>query len=527
MSMGKSNQAVVNSYISYPKSGTTRRVQLGTLAKLLGESISTLRYIVLVPLFLLVWGTEVYGEWLTVFALVAYLSLANIGMQTYVVNRLTQFYSLANLKDYNKALSSALGLYLLIILPLLLLAGILIYTLPFTQWLNIAHTSEKVIRLTAFLLAFFSLVEIPAGLIFGVYRSLGELPRVTMIENISLIFVVVVTAIVLLAGGGFISVALAQFIPLLFFTAFVIRDLRKRHTEIKFSIRDLDLSLGLSFIGPSLFFFLLVLTNAIRAQGPLLVIGATLGSSFVAIFTVHRIVCNLISKLTTTIGQAIWPELTSMEVRRDYSKLRKAHYFLLKITILISLSVAVFLFFTGKDVIRIWTRGKIVFNPALWNLFLVNLVIYSIWKPTTFVQLATNRHKFYSKCFLSSAVTGLFFAIILTKIYGVIGTLLGFMAAEAIICGFLVPHRAFKIIGDDFRIFWSRIVSKAIVIGLLLSVFSLFTARFTENTVLKIPIMLVVILIVALVSCYLFWLDDFEKSGVQSLIKKELKRSFV
>jgi len=251
MSMGKSNQAVVNSYISYPKSGTTRRVQLGTLAKLLGESISTLRYIVLVPLFLLVWGTEVYGEWLTVFALVAYLSLANIGMQTYVVNRLTQFYSLANLKDYNKALSSALGLYLLIILPLLLLAGILIYTLPFTQWLNIAHTSEKVIRLTAFLLAFFSLVEIPAGLIFGVYRSLGELPRVTMIENISLIFVVVVTAIVLLAGGGFISVALAQFIPLLFFTAFVIRDLRKRHTEIKFSIRDLDLSLGLSFIGPS------------------------------------------------------------------------------------------------------------------------------------------------------------------------------------------------------------------------------------------------------------------------------------
>jgi len=257
------------------------------------------------------------------------------------------------------------------------------------------------------------------------------------------------------------------------------------------------------------------------------VIGATLGSSFVAIFTVHRIVCNLISKLTTTIGQAIWPELTSMEVRKDYSKLRKAHYFLAKISILVSISVAIFLFFTGSDIIKIWTRGKIILNHNLWTLFLINMVIYSIWSPTTFVQLATNQHKFYSKCFFSASILGLLLAIILTKTYGLIGTLLGFMIAEAIICGLLVPYKAHRIIRENFIRFWNVIVFKGMAIGILLLVLSFFTARLIEGIILKIPVMIMLILTGALGSGYLFWLDNFEKGIIHGLIRRRPKINFV
>ena len=65
----------------YPQTGTAKRAISGSLVTVLGEGIGAIKHILLVPLFLWAWGKLVYGEWLTIYALVAYLPLIDLGYE--------------------------------------------------------------------------------------------------------------------------------------------------------------------------------------------------------------------------------------------------------------------------------------------------------------------------------------------------------------------------------------------------------------------------------------------------------------
>ena len=52
---------------------------------------------------------------------------------------------------------------------------------------------------------------------------------------------------------------------------------------------------------------------------------------------------------------ALWPELTAAEARQNYQKMQLAFNFLIKLSLFSSFSFAVFLFFAGEYIIRIWT----------------------------------------------------------------------------------------------------------------------------------------------------------------------------
>ena len=70
-----------------------KRLIQGIGANFLGQVINVASRVLLVPLFLTAWGAQVYGEWLILSSVVAYLSLTDLGGQLYIVNRLTQAYA--------------------------------------------------------------------------------------------------------------------------------------------------------------------------------------------------------------------------------------------------------------------------------------------------------------------------------------------------------------------------------------------------------------------------------------------------
>ena len=87
--------------------GVARRIAAGTASGFLGHAINIAAQIVVVPLFLWAWGAEGYGEWLTVFAAVAYVSVLDFGMGMYVVNRLTESCAAGNRAEYRRVLGMA------------------------------------------------------------------------------------------------------------------------------------------------------------------------------------------------------------------------------------------------------------------------------------------------------------------------------------------------------------------------------------------------------------------------------------
>ena len=496
---------------------TIRRVGLGSLAILMGQGINILGQILVVPLFLWAWGAQLYGEWLVLFAVVAYLSLLDFGMQMYVVNRLNQCYSVKQLNDYTRILHSALVLYLSVAVVAGCLIAVAVFFAPIGQWLNFRLMDHSTTAVVALLLAIQLIFAIPQGLITGLYRTFQEFPRGAMLGNFQRASMFGLMAVVLLIGGSVIHVAAIQLIPLVGVIAFVLYDLRKRHPEVKIGLSQSDWRLAITFLGPSLLFFLIQISAALTVQGSIIVVSAFAGPIYVAIFTIHRTLTNLIRQIVGSLNTALWPELTTLEARGDYSRLRVAHRSFVKVSFAACVFAGIWLHFVGRDIIELWTLGRITFDQRLLDIFLLFLVFQAPWLSSSVFPAAFNRHKNLAVCFILSAVLGLGLALALVQPLGIVGVALGLLIADVLICGWFIPLDTCRILGDSVRKFWADTVLRG------MPVIAIAWGAAWSLAQLKIPPILHILAIggsIALVGIglgYFLWLNSQEQRQMLSI----------
>ena len=387
--------------------------------------------------------------------------------------------------------------------------------------LNIETSSVFTIKLAALLLGLQFLIKIPQGLLHGIYQSIGEYPRGIMLSNLQTIFLIILTACILTLRKGFIWMAAIQVIPIFTFVIIVLIDIRKRHPEICFRFNAVSWRYALSFLVPSSFFFLITLSLALEIQGSLLIISSMLGTAYVSIFVVHRTLINIVKQTFGMMKNAIWPEFTAIEARNDYSSLQSAHDSVVKLSLFISSSFAVFLYFTGGTIIRLWTADRIPFNSRLWCLFIISLPISAVWNSSGLVQLATNQHKKYSILQFSAAIVGIILAIGLTKMFNIVGTLSGFVIAEGLVCGYFIPRESLRILKKNACKFWVEVIGKGLVVAFIQGFTGWFVFQNISNIYIQWVLLMVSISISGCLTGYFFWLTAEEKMKVTA-IKKSL-----
>ena len=74
----------------------------------------------------------------------------------------------------------------------------------------------------------------------------------------------------------------------------------------------------MSFIKPSLHFFLIQLSQAFSIQGTVLVVGMVLGPVQVVLFSTMRTIVNLIRSFFEQVSHAAWPEMTRLDAQAGY-----------------------------------------------------------------------------------------------------------------------------------------------------------------------------------------------------------------
>ena len=71
------------------RSGIVSRALKSIGADALGQFLNVLTKLLLVPIFLKFWGSELYGEWLILFAWCSWFTIADLGGQLFFANKLT------------------------------------------------------------------------------------------------------------------------------------------------------------------------------------------------------------------------------------------------------------------------------------------------------------------------------------------------------------------------------------------------------------------------------------------------------
>lgn len=418
-----------------------KRLFRGIGAQFLGQLINTVSRIVLVPLFLLAWGADLYGEWLLLSSLVAYLSLSEMGAQLYIVNRMTQAYAHRDNDQFCKILHTGLALFLIIPIAVFLIFVAVIGLVNPAAFLHITQTSPSAVMLILAILAFQIVVSLPQSVLLRVYFAVEMLPRGVMLGNLMQLM-----SLVFLAGGlwrrwGMVAIAILQLIPYGLIAGLALWDLNRKFPQFKIlSLKEADFAFGLSFIKPSLHFFLIQLGQAFSLQGTVLVVGILLGPVQVVLFSTMRTLVNLIRSFFEQISHAAWPEMTRLDAQDDMDKFLALFRVILRTTLMAAIIFITIFHFYGGYIYHFWLRKTVPFEQPVMDLFLIYMGQFIFWLTCSHPLQATNRHHTLAKVLFISSILTIGLAYLGGRHLGLPGIVLGMIVGDLILPFWLVPY---------------------------------------------------------------------------------------
>jgi O-antigen/teichoic acid export membrane protein len=418
-----------------------KRLFRGIGANFLGQLINTVSRIVLVPLFLLAWGADIYGEWLLLSSMVAYLSLTEMGAQLYIVNRMTQAYAHRDNDQFCKILHTGLALFLIIpIAVFIIFVSVIVFFNP-ASFLHITQTGHGTVILVLAILAFQIVISLPQSVLLRVYFAAEMLPRGVMLSNLMQLMNLIFLASGLWRGWGMVPIAILQLIPYGLIAGIALYDLNRKFPQFKIlSLKEADFSFGLSFIKPSLHFFLIQLGQAFSLQGTVLVVGMVMGPIQVVLFSTMRTLVNLIRSFLDQLSQAAWPEMTRLDAQEDMDKFLALFRVILRSTLMASIFFITIFHFYGGYIYHFWLRKTVPFEQPVMDLFLIYIGQFIFWLACSHPLQATNRHHTLAKVLFISSILTTTLAYLGGRHLGLPGIVLGMIIGDLVLPFWFVPY---------------------------------------------------------------------------------------
>jgi O-antigen/teichoic acid export membrane protein len=418
-----------------------KRLCQGIGANFLGQLINIASRIVLVPLFLLAWGADIYGEWLLLSSMVSYLSLTDMGGASYIGNRMTQAYAGRDDGLFRKILHTGLALFLTLPMTVFVMFIVAIFWFNPASFLHITQTSHRLVIVVLAILGFQFIISLPQSILLKVYFAVEMLPRGVMLANLMQL-----TNLILLAGGlwlhlGMVAIAALQLVPYGLIAAIALWDLNRKFPQFNIlSLAEADFAFGLKFVKPSLHFFLFQIGQAFSVQGTVLVVGMLLGPVQVVLFATMRTIVNLMRSFLDQLAHAAWPEMTRLDAQQDIDKFMVLFRGILRSTLVAAILFMTVFHFFGGYLYHAWLRKTVPYQQPVMDLFLIYMGQFIFWMTCSHPLLATNQHYTLAKALFISSILTIGLAYLGGQHLGLPGIVLGMIVGDVLLPVWCVPY---------------------------------------------------------------------------------------
>lgn len=393
------------------RSATTvrQRILHGLGANAFGQFVTVIVQLASVPILLHAWGAQLYGEWLILFAIPAYLSMVDLGFSQSAGNDMTARVARG---DRAGALTvfQSLGVLVYGLTAIgLVLSALLVFHLPIQKWLNFQALDVDSARWSLLLLAATVLVTLPDGVTHAGFRAGREYALHYGMHSIVRLLQFTGVWVAALAGGGPVAAAAAflaiRAIGTLTFAVMVVR----RHPWLRYGFDKASVAELRRLFSPALANTAIPLAQAINIQGMVLVVGAVLGPLAVVVFSTLRTLTRLALQLVLAVAHAAEPELAAAYGADKQALMRDLFVHTLRGGLWLALVAAAGLALLGGFILDVWTVEKVAMQPALFACLLGSAVASVLWYGPLIVLKAANRHLRASSVyvFASTAALGL------------------------------------------------------------------------------------------------------------------------
>ena len=426
--------------------------------------LNILSNVLLVPIYLLHWSPVIYGEWLVVSSVANYLATLDFGMNSAVGNRMLAAYTRNDLDDFRRSQHSAMAFFVSLATAGTLLVGALVVFFPVSHWIGLKVTSPKEAAWVIWLLSLQVLWAMPAGMVGNSYRNMGEPSRTQWLNNLRMIFSMLIVVSVLLTHGTMLEMAIAQLLPTSLITIYVLLNLRSRHPDLLPGLSWASPEIVRQIMKPSAFFAVIIIAMAINMQGTVLLVSSLLGGVMVASFATTRTLTNTAMQVVGIIKNAAWPDLTILFAEGNQERLQKVVRMLLTASITICIGVACALFYEGQEVVSVWTRHRLHVDRLFLSFFLLYLVLQSPWVACSGLLIATNRHQRLSWSYIGSSILGIIMAYFLIPHWKLAAVPAGLIFGELIACYHFVVKDTCRLISEPYAPFAVRLWGRLLLI---------------------------------------------------------------
>lgn len=417
-----------------------RRVFHGLGSQSYGQTVLIVVRLVEVPLLLHFWGAQLYGEWLMLVAIPAYLAIGDGGFAG-AASRDMSMRSGAGDRDGALAVFQSTAVLLsLVSLVVLAIALPLVQIAPLGNWFGFREIGSGELTVVLLLLVVHVLVGFQGGLLNGGFWCSGRYPLgMVLASTTQLIEFAALTAAVAL-GGGPVQAAQAYLAGRLLGTLLTRVALKWATPWLHYGLSKTSLRVIQRLAGPSFASLAFPLGNALNVQGMRLIVGLVLGPAAVAVFVPLRTLSNFAAQPRFIVNRLIQPELGlafgANEVRlfsRLFLRGCQAAFWSCLLVVAALLLIAPWLW-------PVWTRGEVEMH---WPLFLILLTVAltnSVWHTALMVPYATNRHGRIALVFMAVYGVGALAAgYVGAATVGLFGVAVGLLMAEVVMTACVLP----------------------------------------------------------------------------------------
>jgi O-antigen/teichoic acid export membrane protein len=412
-----------------------------------GQIVGLAQQVVLVPFFLRAWGDGTYGDWLAATAVASYLGLADMGVQSYAVNRLSQDHARGDDAGFRRDLHSTYVLYALLALAGAVVLGLLAALLPWEAWFDGHAIGPVDAGRIATIAGAGVLVSIATGFAASLHKAYGDAARSAAAGTLARLLTIAVTVAALWVRLGPVAVALAvlasQFLAALASTW----DLVRLHPEARPSFHDARRETVRAFLAPSLMFLLVQVAYGLTVQGTVIVASVALGGAAATTFATARTLVNVVRQAVQLLGNSLWPEFTRLHSTGD-ARLPVLHRLLVKGTSLVTAALVPALATMGPTLYGLWTGGRVTVDATLLHWLLLGVALQAPWLASSVLLAATNRHGGLSILYVVQGLLVVGLSAIMAPRLGTAAMGIALATTDFAVFGVLVPRWAQAVTGE-------------------------------------------------------------------------------
>ncbi len=371
-----------------------------------------------VPILLHFWGVRLYGEWLILCAIPAYLSMTDLGFAQSAANDMTQRMGRSDREGALVVFQSIGVLIGICSIVGLILVIVVLTTTPFSSWLPLHALSQKEAAWVLGLLAAEVLVKLNEGTLHAGYRANGGNAlhwsiyySTLLVQYLGLWLMAMTGHGPVAAAGVFLGVRLVvtPAVALLLLWLYPWLPIGVSHSRWV-EVRKLT--------KPALANLAFPLAQGLNIQGMVLVVGAVLGPIAVVTFATLRTLTRLALQAVLTISHATEPEFAHVFGIGDIVLLRRLYIHTTRIALALAVALAIGLYFFGGWILRLWTHGKVTMDAPLFAWLLASAVAGTLWYSGLTLLKAANRHLRAAVVFVFAAALAVALAYALMKFSG-------------------------------------------------------------------------------------------------------------